>query len=216
MGKNIEQSSHQHETFLEKVYSLAIDGIPKVDKPIAQLVTEYKSKHGSSEDAIKKFVKIQKLKTTTTGFVTGLGGLITLPATIPIDLASSLYIEIRMIAVIAALRGYNINDDRVKTLVYICLVGNSVGDVIKQVGIKGGEKLVAKKLLPKISGEVIKKINQKVGFRLLTKSGSKGLVNFGKAIPVFGGVVGAVYNNVETGFFAKMAKKVFNEDADEL
>lgn len=210
---NLEQSSQQQETFLDKVYGLAINGIPKLDKPIAQLVTEYKSKHKSSEDAIKEFVRYQKLKTTTTGFVTGLGGLLTLPVTIPADLASSLYIEIRMIAVIAALRNYNIYDDRVKTLVYLCVVGNAAGDIIKQAGIKGSNQIAVKKLLPKISGEAIKKINQKVGFRFLTKGGSKGLINIGKAIPVLGGVVGGTYNFIETNVYAKTAMKVFNEDA---
>lgn len=203
----------QQETFLDKVYDLAINGIPIVDKPINKLVAEYRSKHKTTDDAIKEFVRIQKLKTTTTGFVTGLGGLLTLPATIPTDLASSLYIEMRMIAVIAALRNYNINDDKVKTLVFLCIVGNTAGDIIKQVGIKGANLIVAKKLLPKISGEIIKKINQKVGFRLLTKGGSKGLINLGKAIPVVGGIVGGTYNYVETHIYAKMALKVFNEDA---
>lgn len=208
-----EQTTQQSESFLDKVYGLAINGIPRVDKPIAQLVAEYKSKHKSSEKAIKEFVKIQRLKTTTTGFVTGLGGILTLPVTIPADLASSLYIEIRMIAVIAALRGYDICDDRVKTLVYICIVGNAAGDTLKQVGIKGTNQIVVKKLLPKISGEVIKKINQKVGFRLLTKGGTKGLINLGKAVPILGGIVGGTYNYIETNVYAKKALKMFNEDA---
>lgn len=209
---NLAQTSQQ-ETFLDKVYDLAINGIPKMEKPIAQLAEEYKSKHKSSEDAIKEFVRIQKLKATTTGFVTGLGGLLTLPVTIPADLASSLYIEIRMIAVIAALRNYCIYDDRVRTLVYICIVGNTAGDIIKQVGIKGSEQIVAKKILPKISGEIIKNINKAIGFRLLAKGGSKGLINIGKAIPILGGVVGATYNNIETNVYAKKAMKMFNEDA---
>ena len=211
--ENAEQTTQQQETFLDKVYSFAINGIPKVDKPIAMLANEYKSKHKSSEAAIKEFVKIQRLKTTTTGFITGLGGLLTLPVTIPADLASSLYIELRMIAVIAALRGYDVYDDRVKTLVYICIVGNSAGDVLKQVGIKGTNQIAVKKLLPKISGEMIKKINQAVGFRFLTKGGSKGLINLGKAIPILGGVVGGTYNYIETNIYAKKAIKVFDEDA---
>jgi len=212
MGENT--SSEQQVNFLDKVYDIAIKGIPKVDRPIAQLVYDYKSKHNSTEKAISEFVKYQKLKCTGTGFVTGLGGLLTLPVTIPVDLASSLYIEVRMIAAIAAFRGYDIHDDRVKTLVYLCIIGNSAGDVIKQVGIKGTEQLMVKKLLPKITGEMIKKINQAVGFRLLTKGGSKGLINIGKAIPIVGGFVGGTYNLVEVGIYARRAKKMFNENAD--
>ena len=60
---------------------------------------------------------------------------------------------------------------------------------------------------------MIKEINQAVGFRLVTKGGSKGLINLGKAIPIFGGIVGGTYNYIETNVYAKKAKKVFNEDA---
>ena len=93
------------------------------------------------------------------------------------------------------------------------IVGNSAGDVLKQVGIKGTNQIAVKKLLPKISGEMIKKINQAVGFRFLTKGGSKGLINLGKAIPILGGVVGGTYNYIETNIYAKKAIKVFDEDA---
>ena len=133
-----------------------------------------------------------------------------MPVTLPADLASSLYIEMRMIAAIAAMRGYNVLEDKVKTLVYVCLVGNTAGDLVKQAGIKAGNQLAAKKLLPKITGEMIKKINQAVGFRLLTKGGTKGVINIGKAIPLIGGFVGGTYNLIEVGVFAKRAKAFFD------
>ena len=116
----------------------------------------------------------------------------------------------RMIAAIAAMRGYNVLEDKVKTLVYVCLVGNTAGDLVKQAGIKAGNQLAAKKLLPKITGEMIKKINQAVGFRLLTKGGTKGVINIGKAIPLIGGFVGGTYNLIEVGVFAKRAKAFFD------
>lgn len=133
-----------------------------------------------------------------------------MPVTLPADLASSLYIEMRMIAAIAAMRGYNVLEDKVKTLVYVCMVGNTAGDLVKQAGIKAGNQLAAKKLLPKITGEMIKKINQAVGFRLLTKGGTKGVINIGKAIPLIGGFVGGTYNLIEVGVFAKRAKAFFD------
>ena len=49
-----------------------------------------------------------------------------------------------MIASIAILRGYNVNDDEVKTLIYMCLVGNAIGDVIKNAGIKTAQSIAAK------------------------------------------------------------------------
>ncbi|MBR0324161.1 MAG: EcsC family protein, partial [Bacteroidales bacterium] len=147
-------------TTLDKIYNLALNGIGGISEPLGDFVSDYISRYGRTEKAIDKMVSTQKLKLTTSGFVTGLGGLITLPVAIPADLASSLYVEMRMIAAIASLRGYNIYSDQVKTLVYVCMVGNALGDVIKQAGIKTATQLTVKKLLPKLTREIIVKINK--------------------------------------------------------
>ena len=204
-----ELTQEQRTNFLDKVYDTVINGIPYVDKPVATLASEYLNKYNDQDKAIKVFVRNQKLKCSTTGFVTGLGGLLTLPVTIPADLASSLYMELRMIAAIAHIRGYNVHDDAVKTLVYVCIVGNAAGDVLKQTGIKFTNQIAANKLLPLLTRELINKINGAVGFRLLTKGGTKGLINVGRAIPLLGGIVGGVYNYAEVALFAKKAKKFF-------
>ena len=197
---------------LDWAYDTALNGIPMVSEPLKEFVQDYVDKYGRTEKAINKMVVAQKLKCGTTGFLTGLGGIITLPVTLPTDLASSLYMEIRMIASIAILRGYNLHSDEVKSLVYLCLAGNTVGDIAKNAGIKTAQTYTVKKLLPLLTNEVIKKINTAVGFKLLTKSGSKGLVNIAKWVPVVGGVVGAAWNCAEVGIYAKIAKRMFNEN----
>ena len=209
-NKQIVVTEEQSASILDKVFESVLNGIPRMEKPLTELVREYTSREDSTEKAIKEFVRVQRIKVTTTGFVTGLGGLITLPVAIPADLVSSLYIELRTIAAIAAIRGYSVHDDKFKTLVYSCMVGNAFFDPIKAVGIKAGEAYVAKKLIPKISKEFSKKLTQAVGRRVLTKYGSKGLINLGKLVPVVGGIVGGVYNYVEINIFARKAKKFFN------
>ena len=209
---NLPAEVNTKVSVLDKIYGYAINGISRFDKPLDNIVQSYVTKARTTDKAIDNFVRNQKIKCGTTGFITGLGGLLTLPVTIPADIASSLYIELRMIAGIAMIRGYNIYDDQVKTLIYLCLVGNAIGDVVKQVGIKVGEKLVVKKLLPKLTREVVKKINQRVAFRLITKNGTKGMINVGKMIPIGGGIIGGAWNVAEVGIFAKHAKKMFNEN----
>ena len=66
-------------------------------------------------------------------------------------------------------------------------------------------------LLKKIPGEVLKKINQKVGFRLVTKFGEKGAVNLVKLVPFAGGFVGGAFDLFGTKRIADKAKKVFIE-----
>ena len=55
------------------------------------------------------------------------------------------------------------------------------------------------------------KINQKVGFRFITKFGSKGVVNLGKLVPGVGAVVGGGLDLVETKIIANRAYKWFFE-----
>lgn len=198
---------------LDNLYRFVIAGVPSISEPVEELAGYYLTRNPNNREiAIKNFILNQKLKCSTTGFLTGLGGLITLPITLPADLASSLYMELRMIAGIAYIRGYDLKDDAVKTLLYLCLVGNAVGDVIKQVGIKITGQYTLKKLLPKLSREVIVKINKAVGFRLITKAGSKGVINVAKMLPVIGGVASATFNWHEVAFYAKIAKRMFEEN----
>ena len=75
-----------------------------------------------------------------------------------------------MIACLAYMGGYDTNSDQVQTLVYACLAGISIDQIIKQAGIKFGTKFTTA-MVKKIPGTVLTKINQKVGFRFLTKFG---------------------------------------------
>lgn len=195
---------------LNNIYNLAVTGNGSFGNSIQELADEYVERYGRTEKAIDKMVSNQRLKCTATGFVTGLGGLVTLPITIPADLASSLYIEIRMIAAVAAIRGYDINSDEVKTLVYLCIVGNSVGDVLKQAGLKSLTNYTAKVLIPKISNAIAAKVAENVGNKLLLKTSTKVLPKLGKMVPVIGGVVSGAYNYAEVSAYAKVAKDRFN------
>lgn len=210
MDTNVQKTEEKGVMLLESMYRFVMAGVPQISEPVEELAGSYLAHcPDNREEAIEKFIMNQKLKCASSGFVTGLGGLLTLPITLPADLASSLYMELRMIAGIAYIQGYDLKDDTVKTAMYLCLVGNAAGDVIKQVGIKLSGQYALKKLLPKLSREVIIKINKAVGFRLVTKAGSKGLINLTKMVPVIGGVVGATFNWYEVEFYAKMAKRMF-------
>lgn len=200
-------SQEQMMEVLEKCYSGAVNGLPG-SKSCEALATEYLNKYSSPTVAAKKLIDNQVAKCTTSGFLTSLGGLITLPIAIPANVASVLYIQMRMIASLAVIGGYNLNDDEVQTLVYLCLVKTSIADVCKSAGVQVANK-VTLNLLKKLPGTVLTKINQKVGFRLITKFGEKGVVNLVKIVPIAGGVVGGSVDFVGTKLIANKAYKVF-------
>lgn len=195
---------------LDSLYQKVIDGIPKVSPSIDQLAENYLQKSPRLDQAINKFISYQIAKCTTSGFLTGLGGIITLPVAIPANVGSVLYVQMRMIACIAYMCGYDTDSDQVQTLVYACLAGISVNQIIKNTGIQFGTKLSIS-MIKKIPGTTLTKINQRVGFRFITKFGSKGLINLGKAVPVVGGIIGGGFDLVETKLIADRAYKMFFE-----
>jgi uncharacterized protein (DUF697 family) len=192
---------------LDWSYDKAVNGVAGLDSA-QELAESYLKKHANVDDAIKSLVRWQITKATTSGFLTGLPGVFAIPVTLPANITSVLYIQIRMIAAIAYMKGNDIKSDQVKALVYVCLVGNGAIELLKGVGITIGEKLT-QQFIKNISTQVIKEINKKVGFRLLTKFGEKGVVNLGKLIPVLGGIFGGTVDAVTTRGIAKISQKVF-------
>ena len=116
--------------------------------------------------------------------------------------------QMQMIAAIARMGGYDLHDDRVKTLVIACLCGNEVKEILKQAGIQIGKKLT-ERAVQKISSALIVRINRAVGFRLLTKFGTKGAINLSKAIPVIGGLIGGGVDAYSTKVIGNKAKELF-------
>lgn len=195
---------------LNKLYEQSTQGIAKVSPPIEELAADYLQKNSDVDAAAKQFVNYQIAKCTTSGFVAGLGGLIMLPVALPANVGSVLYVQMRMIACLAYMGGFDTDSDQVQTLVYACLAGISIDQIIKQAGIQFGNKL-AMAMVKKIPGEVLAKINQKVGFRFLTKFGTKGVINIGKAVPIIGGIISGGFDFAETKTIANRAYKMFIE-----
>ncbi len=206
MGVKLDQEGVMR--LLDKLYEQATQGIAMVSPPIEETAGDYLRKNPDIDTAAKKFINYQIAKCTTSGFLAGLGGIITLPVTIPANVSSVLYVQMRMIAGLAYMGGYDTDSDQVQTLVYACLAGISVDQVLKQAGIKFGNKF-AMAMVKKIPGEVLAKINQRVGFRFITKFGTKGIINLGKAVPAVGGVIGGGFDFIETKAIANRAYGLF-------
>lgn len=195
---------------LDSCYEKCLNGIPVVSPSVEDMANDYLKKNKSKEAACKAMLRNQVAKCTTSGAITGFGGLITMPVTIPANVGSVIYVQMRMIACVAYMADYELNSDQTQTFVYACLAGVAVNSLIKQAGIKFGVKL-ANGIIKKIPGKVLTKINQKVGFRFITKFGTKGIINLGKLIPGVGAVVGGGLDFVETKVIADRAYRWFFE-----
>ena len=98
-------NSEDMMSLLDSLYNSVEQGVPKVSKPVEELALDYVQKYKDKETAIKKLLKNQVTKCTVSGFMSGLGGAITLPVAVSADIASVLYVQMRMIAATAYISG---------------------------------------------------------------------------------------------------------------
>ena len=196
------------EEFLKTGYEWVVKGVPNLFSPIGETAEELNARYESTEEAVRIITRNHIIMSATAGFLTSLGGIVTLPVTVSADMLSVTLIQLRMVAGIAKLGGYDLQDDSVRAFVIACLTGQSVSSVLKDTGITVSEKLAVSGI-KKIPAETIKAINQKVGFRMLTKFGESGVINLGKAVPIVGGIVGGGFDAGTTKVIAEVAYKTF-------
>lgn len=179
--------------------------------PSAQEVaTDHLNDAANVDEAIDSIIAWRTTYAVGTGFVTGLGGIVAMPITIPAGLAASYAIGANTVAAIAHLRGYDIRSERVKTMILLCLIGQAGEEILKTAGITIGTK-VFQNIINQISGKVLREINRKVGLKLVTKAGEKGVINLMSLVPFVGGVVGGTFDGIFVHSCGEIAKKVFSQ-----
>lgn len=168
-----------------------------------------RSEAAAADVAIKTLIRESVAAAGTTGFVTGLGGLVTLPVTLPANLAGNLAINARMVGAIAHLRGYPIEDPHTRTVILLTVAGSNLQAAASELGVQVG-KQVAKETIRAIPIAALRRINARAGVYLVAKYGTqRSAITLAKAVPIAGGLVGGSVDAALTGVIGKAAKKAF-------
>jgi uncharacterized protein (DUF697 family) len=195
---------------LEFAYEKAVGGFAGADSAAA-LAETYKAAHPDDKrkqtDAL---IKKEIVKGASSGFVTGLFGLITLPVTIPANIVSVLFIQVRMVIAIAVIGGYDPKDEKVKSIIFSCLAGNAIKEVFKEAGVDVGKRMALKKIYNTFTGGTLARINRSIALKLIPKLS----VNLGKWIPILGGVIGGAMDAVWVNEVGSTAKLIFIESGN--
>jgi hypothetical protein len=96
----------------------------------------------------------------------------------------------------------------VRSAVLISLLGSGGTEVLKRTGVEVGKKTTAA-AFQRIPGRILIEINKKIGYRLVTKAGEKGVVNLAKLVPLVGAPVGAAFDGVGCKTIATYALRMF-------
>jgi len=177
--------------FVRQALHRAIAGVGPLPAAVAAAEKQLAEQKGDVDKAVRELIENHVAYAGAGGFATNIGGLVTAAVTIPANVTGLALIQCRMVAGIAHLRGYDIDDPRVRNAILACLLGRE--KVERQVRNKRlPAPPMALATAPATDPELDKKVAAEVATELLSRVAGKRLVTtVGRRVPVVGGVVGA-------------------------
>jgi len=194
-------------TFVREALRRAIEGVGPLPPAAQAAEKQLKEQKGSVDRAIHEVIENHVRFAGAQGFVTNLGGLVTATVTIPANISGLALIECRMIAGIAHLRGYDLDDPRVRNAILVCLLGeDAVKDLLKRKKIPAPPMALA--TAPAHDAGLDTILSAIVASDLITRVAGKRLATtIGRRIPVVGGIVGASADGYATWRIGRYADR---------
>jgi hypothetical protein len=194
-------------TFVREALRRAIEGVGPLPPAAQAADKQLKEQHGNVDRAIHEVIENHVRFAGAQGFVTNLGGLVTAAVTIPANISGLALIECRMIAGIAHLRGYDLDDPRVRNAILVCLLGeDAVKDLLKRKKIPAPPMALA--TAPAHDAGLDTALSAIVASDLITRVAGKRLATtIGRRVPVVGGIVGASADGYATWRIGRYADR---------
>lgn len=192
---------------ITRLLDLGIDGKGPLDS--ADAVAEAVLATRGGDSALKEIEKSHRRMVAVGGFVTGLGGFVTMAVSLPANVVEFYVLSTRMVAAMARVRGYDLADPHVRTAVLLTLTGTDSDDILKKVGLQAAGGRLTSMATSRLPAPALMVLNKAVGFRLIARAGGQTLARFGRAVPVAGGVLGAGLDVYLLGKIADQARAEF-------
>jgi uncharacterized protein (DUF697 family) len=177
--------------FVHEALRRAIDGAGPLPGAAVAADKQLKEQHGDAELAVREVIENHVRYAGAQGFATNIGGLITAAVTIPANIAGLAMLQARMVAGIAHLRGYDLEDPRVRNAILATMLGeDTVASLVRRKAIPAPPMALA--TAPTYDPSLDRLIAAEVTGELLTRVAGKRVAStVGRRVPVLGGLVGA-------------------------
>jgi hypothetical protein len=176
--------------FVREALARAIAGVGPLPPAAAAADKQLEEQGGNVERAVHEVIENHVRLAGAQGFLTNLGGLVTATVTIPANITGLALIECRMIAGIAHLRGYDLDDPRVRNAILVLLLGeDTVEAMVKKKELPAPPMALATAPAHDLALEGT--VSAIVASDLISKVAGKRLATtVGRRVPVLGGLVG--------------------------
>ncbi len=177
--------------FVREALNRAIAGVGPLPPAARAADEQLREQQGDVEKAVHEVIENHVRWSGAQGFVTNLGGLATMTFTIPANITGLALLQCRMIAGIAHLRGYDLDDPKVRNAILVCLLGEEeVNALVKTKKLPAPPMALA--TAPAHDASLDQTIAAAVATTLVARvAGKRMATTVGKRVPLVGGLVGA-------------------------
>lgn len=176
--------------YVRSVLDKAIDGIGPLRSAASAADSRLVAAGGDVEKAIAAVTLIHVTIAGAQGFVTNIGGLITTPISMPANIAGVTLIQCHLVAAIAHLRGYDLDDPRVRNAVLACMLGKStVSDLVASGKLPTAPMAMATAPAhdPALDDMVASHVTSDI---VGQATGKRAVAIIARRLPIMGGIVG--------------------------
>ena len=193
-------------SFVQVPLTRAIAGTGPIAGAAAAAEKQLEDHHGDVDRAIRALIEHHVGYAAAGGFATNIGGIVTAAVTIPANLTELTVVQARLVAGIAHLRGYGLEDPRVRNAILVTLLGEDrVTKLVKQGRLPAPPMAMA--TAPVHDPQLTTQVTSQVATEMIARMTGKRLaLTVGKKVPVVGGVVGGsadAYLTWQVGRYAK-------------
>ncbi|MEJ7743154.1 MAG: EcsC family protein [Nocardioidaceae bacterium] len=193
--------------FVRQAFDRAVDGTGPL-RGAAEAADKRLAEHNADiDEAIDALVDAHVRMATAQGFVTNLGGLVTVALMIPANISGLALLQCHLVGGIAHLRGYDLADPRVRNAVLACILGeDTVKSLVKNKKLPSTPMAIA--TAPGYDAELDQRIASEVAAELIGRVAGKRTISvIARRTPLVGGGVGAVSDGFRTYQIGRFAKK---------
>lgn len=205
--KLIELAPGVTSNFIHVALDRAIKGVGPFPPAAHAAEVQLKEQKGHVDRGIREVIENNVMYASAAGFATNIGGLVTSVVTVPSNVAGLALIQSRMVAGIAHLRGYDLDDPRVHNAILVTMLGeDKVNSLVKKGRIAAPPMALA--TAPMYDANLDELAAAELASEMMSRVvGKRMAATVGRKIPLVGGAVGASADGVNTWKVGRYARR---------
>lgn len=194
-------------SFVREALHRAIHGVGPLPAAAEAAEKQLREQGGRVDRAVHEVIENHVRYAGAQGLLTGVGGVVTAAVTIPANITGLALIQARMIAGIAHLRGYDLDDPRVRNAVLACMLGrDTVDKLVKEQKLPAPPMAIA--TAPVHDPQLDRVLSAEVTSDLVTRVAGKRLaITIARRTPIVGGAVGMGADGIATWRIGRYADR---------